>query len=94
MKFEAACLGRPAILLAVADDQLAAAPTYATTGAAVYLGDGRTIDPARVREAIESLVADPAARSELGRRGAALIDGRGADWIARTVASIAASARG
>lgn len=94
MKFEAACLGRPAILLAVADDQVGAAPTYAGTGAARYLGDGRTIEPARVRDEIEALVDDPAARSELGRRAAALIDGRGADRIAEVVAAIAAAMGG
>ena len=40
MKFELALLGRPTILLAVVDDQLAVGPPFAATGAAAYLGDG------------------------------------------------------
>ena len=45
MKFEAACLGRPMALVAVADDQALVGPAFAATGAARYLGDGRTEEP-------------------------------------------------
>ncbi len=89
MKFEVACLGRPAILLAVADDQLAAGPPFAATGAADYLGDGRTIDPDNVREAVSVLVADHARRAEMGRIAAAVVDGRGAERLAAAILSLA-----
>ena len=89
MKFEVACLGRPAILLAVADDQLAAGPPFAATGAADYLGDGRTIDPDRVREAVSALVADDARRADMGRIAAAAVDGRGAERLAGAILSLA-----
>ncbi len=59
MKFEAACLGVPAMLLAVADDQLAVGPAFAATGSATYLGDGRTVDPGVVRTAVDALAGDP-----------------------------------
>lgn len=81
IKFEAACLGRPAILLAVADDQLAVGPPFAATGAACFLGDGRTIDPGDVRGAVAELVADPERCSTMSRVGFALIDGRGAERV-------------
>ncbi len=81
MKFEVACIGRPALLLAVADDQLAVGPAYAATGAARWLGDGRTIASVQVRQAIEVLLAAPGERTELSTRAWAVIDGRGADRI-------------
>lgn len=88
MKFEAACLGRPAILLAAADDQRPTGPPFAATGAALYLGDGRSIDPAEVRVAVERLVADGAARARMGERARAVVDGEGSARVARAIAAL------
>lgn len=88
MKFELALLGRPMILVGVADDQLAVGPPFAATGAARYLGDGRLIDPADVRDAAVALLGDDAARTVLGERGRSMIDGRGADRIAEAIAGL------
>ena len=89
MKFEVACLGRPAVLLAVADDQLPVGPPYAATGAAAYLGDGRTISPAAVAAAVQGLLADKVRLEAMGRTAAELVDGRGADRIADAILSSA-----
>lgn len=89
MKFDAACLGRPAILLAVADDQLPVGPVFAATGAARFLGDGRTIDPAAVAGAVEALLADRPAMARLGSRAAEVIDGLGGDRIAAVLERLA-----
>jgi UDP-2,4-diacetamido-2,4,6-trideoxy-beta-L-altropyranose hydrolase len=89
LKFELAALGRPMILLAVADDQLAVGPSFAATGAAWYLGDGRTIDPAAVSEALTTLMADEPGRATMASRGRAVVDGRGADRIAAAVLELA-----
>jgi hypothetical protein len=85
MKFELALLGRPMVLLAVVDDQLPVGPPFAATGAARYLGDGRTIDPADVATAVAALMADDAARAALADRGRMIVDGRGAERIAAAV---------
>ena len=85
MKFEAACLARPMALLAVSDDQPPVGTAFAATGAARYLGDGRTIDPGDVVAALAALLADPPARAELGRTAAGVIDGNGADRIAAAI---------
>jgi spore coat polysaccharide biosynthesis predicted glycosyltransferase SpsG len=85
MKFEAACLARPMVLLAVADDQPPVGSTFAATGAARYLGDGRTIDPTDVVDAVAALLADPHARTELGSAAARVIDGGGADRVAAAI---------
>jgi len=81
MKFEAACLARPMLLLAVADDQLPVGPVFAATGAARFLGDGRTIEPGAVVEAIGALLTDPATRADLGATAARTVDGDGAERI-------------
>ncbi|HEV7811309.1 MAG TPA: hypothetical protein VGO64_11965 [Candidatus Limnocylindrales bacterium] len=89
MKFEAACLGRPAVLVGVSDDQLPVGPVFASTGAAVWVGDGRTMDPSLAADAISALVADPERRRALGERGAAVVDGRGADRLADAILALA-----
>jgi len=89
MKFELGLLGRPMILLAVADDQRPVGPAFAATGAARYLGDGRTIDPATVAVEVATLVADGPARAAMASRGPTVVDGRGADRIAEAVLRLA-----
>jgi spore coat polysaccharide biosynthesis predicted glycosyltransferase SpsG len=85
MKFEAACLGRPALLVAVADDQLRVGPAFAATGAADWLGDGRTLDPDRLADAVAELIGEPGRRAEMGRRGGEVVDGRGAERLALAI---------
>jgi spore coat polysaccharide biosynthesis predicted glycosyltransferase SpsG len=89
MKFEVACLGVPAILLAAADDQLEVAPLYAATGVARYLGDGRTTDPEIVRAAVARLLDDHQLRSRMAVTARDLIDGLGAARIAEWILLVA-----
>lgn len=92
MKFEVACVGVPAILLAVADDQRAVGPPFAATGAARYLGDGREIELESVRAAIGSLAADAPSRARMAATASATVDGDGAIRIAWAVAALLATA--
>lgn len=94
MKFELALLGRPMILLAVVDDQLPVGPPFAGTGAAEFVGDGRTIDPAAIVTAVTRLMADGPARTSMAARGRDVVDGRGAERIAAAVLELASSASG
>jgi spore coat polysaccharide biosynthesis predicted glycosyltransferase SpsG len=89
MKFEVASLRRAAVLLAVADDQLSTGPPFASTGAADYLGDGRTIEPGRVVEAVRGLVEDGERRAAMGRAAAAVVDGLGAERVAAAILALA-----
>ncbi len=88
MKFELALLGRPIVLLAVADDQLPVGPPFAATGAARFLGDGRTIEPAAVRAAVTELMRRAANRSAMGAIGRRVVDGLGADRVVAALATI------
>jgi UDP-2,4-diacetamido-2,4,6-trideoxy-beta-L-altropyranose hydrolase len=91
MKFEVAALGRPAILLAVADDQLPVGPPFAEAGAARWLGDGRTADPEAVRAAVAALLDDDPARSAMAMTARGLVDGRGADRLAAEISALTGS---
>jgi len=81
MKFEAAALGVPAIIVAVADDQLPVGPPFAATGAAAWAGDGRRLEPAALARALAALVEDPARREAMARGGPAVVPGDGAARI-------------
>ncbi len=81
MKFEAAALGTPAVLVAVADDQLPVGPTFAATGAAAWAGDGREVEPALVIELLAALALDPRRRAAMARRGPEVVPGDGAGRI-------------
>jgi UDP:flavonoid glycosyltransferase YjiC (YdhE family) len=89
MKFEVAAAGRPALLLAVADDQLPVGPPFAATGAARWLGDGRTIDPDAVRRAVAALLADAPARHTMAATGRRVVDGHGAERLAAEIIALA-----
>ena len=88
MKFEAAHLGVPAVIVAVSDDQPAVAPRFAETGAARYAGDGRTIAPSDVAATVRDLLADPERRAAMSRAGRAAVDGRGAERVADAVLDV------
>ena len=88
MKFEVAALGRPAILLAVADDQLTVGPAFAATGAARWLGDGRVIDPSVVHDEVARLLSDGSTRTAMAAAGRRAVDGRGADRVAAEAAAL------
>ena len=94
MKFEVACVGTPALMVAVADDQLAVGPPFASTGAADYLGDGRTIEPDRVLAAVRALVVDAGRRAQMGRVATDIVDGRGAERVAAAILALAGRAPG
>ncbi len=85
MKFEVACLGRPAVLVAAADDQLPVGPAFAATGAAEWLGDGRDLDPELLADAVAQLVGDAQRRRAMGRRGSEVVDGLGVDRLAAAI---------
>jgi hypothetical protein len=89
MKFEVALLGRPAILVAAADDQLAVGPPFAATGAAQWLGDGRIVDPEDVVAAVAGLWTDPPTRAAMSAAARREVDGLGADRLAAVIAPLA-----
>ena len=86
--WELCCLGVPAVLVAVADNQVPLARAMAARGVAVEGGRAGAADPSEIARALAGLAADPQALEAMGRRGRELVDGRGAK---RVVACLRAS---
>ena len=79
--WEALHLGVPALLVVIAEDQRGNATELDRLGIARLLGDGASLDEARVAEEIGALLADRTRREAMSVRGRALVDGRGAARI-------------
>lgn len=80
------CLaGLPAVLLATADNQIAAAMTLHAAGAAILAGKGDEIAGPEMAAVITRLVNSPAERQSVSRKAQTVVDGRGAE---RTLSSL------
>jgi UDP-2,4-diacetamido-2,4,6-trideoxy-beta-L-altropyranose hydrolase len=75
--WERCCLGLPAIVVAVADNQERGSRLLGETGCASYLGRSHDVDARRLAERLDELCAAPETLASLGRNAAALVDGEG-----------------
>ena len=85
--WEFLCLGVPAALICVTDNQAVGYDAVSAEGVAVPVGRLAALrDDPQAREsgvdALQRLVDDPAARRELAKRGQRLVDGRGRQRVA------------
>ena len=85
--WELACIGVPAIVIAVADNQRDIARGVDEAGTARNLGWWESVGAADIAAAVDGLVHDAAARRAMRRRGRALVDGRGAERVVAAVLS-------
>jgi RimJ/RimL family protein N-acetyltransferase len=77
--WELCCLGVPAALVCVADNQRAGYERVLARGAAVGLGDAeRGLDPDSAATTLRDVLDDTALRRSLAAAGRRLVDGRGA----------------
>ena len=76
--WELARMGTPALLVALADNQVAVGRTAEAVGAAEFLGTRDELEPTDVARTLESLWADDRALEEMARTGESLVDGHGA----------------
>jgi UDP-2,4-diacetamido-2,4,6-trideoxy-beta-L-altropyranose hydrolase len=89
--WELACLGVPALIIVIADNQRAVARAAENAGAALVLGESDHLDPRSLAAAVAALAADPQRRQRMRQAGRNLVDGRGADRVADTVDKINAA---
>jgi UDP-2,4-diacetamido-2,4,6-trideoxy-beta-L-altropyranose hydrolase len=89
--WELACLGVPALIVVIADNQRAVARAAENAGAALVLGESNHLDPRNLAAAIAALAADPDRRQRMSESGRNLVDGRGAARVADAVAKINAA---
>jgi spore coat polysaccharide biosynthesis predicted glycosyltransferase SpsG len=81
---ELASLGVPMVLVTVADNQEPGAVALDCAGCARLAGRGGAALPDAVK-ATDDLLHNPAAREDMGRASAVLVDGRGVTRIARAL---------
>jgi spore coat polysaccharide biosynthesis predicted glycosyltransferase SpsG len=94
--YEACALGVPAVGLAVVEPQRKAIRSCAALGAVLDAG-GPGLDAAaadRVARGVLRLLRDDPLRHAMASRGRRLVDGRGADRVARRIRALVASRRG
>jgi spore coat polysaccharide biosynthesis protein SpsF len=80
--YEMAAMGLPAVSLEISADHQQSASLLAAEGIAVSLGDYRKVTPRHLADEVKALLGDPARRREMGKRAAAMVDGRGAARMA------------
>jgi spore coat polysaccharide biosynthesis predicted glycosyltransferase SpsG len=74
-----ACVGVPQLVLVQEEHHWPTAQRLEEEGAATCLGWHETVSAATIRQAVQTLLADPAERQAMSRCGRQLIDGRGPD---------------
>jgi spore coat polysaccharide biosynthesis protein SpsF len=87
--WELACLGVPALLTWVADNQRPVADALATAGAAWDLGPAQSLDDRRLAERLEAFVGLGDELERMSRAGRAFVDGRGAHRLAHELCRLA-----
>lgn len=86
--WERACMGLPAALFVIADNQSGIAHNLALSGANLDLGDFRCFDFERVTSIIAGLQDNPARVAAMSRAAAQLTDGKGVERIIAKIKSL------
>lgn len=81
--WERCCLGLPSLVVTVADNQEALTAAAARERAVCWLGAAPEVGADRIREAVLALYRDPAYLRRMSARAMRLVDGWGAERIAR-----------
>jgi spore coat polysaccharide biosynthesis predicted glycosyltransferase SpsG len=81
--YELAAAGLPAIALSITDDHAQAAEVFAPGGSLMHLGLFSTISAAQIQSAVRELLNDQKLRLGMAQRGQALVDGKGAERVAK-----------
>ncbi len=75
--WERACLGLPAVVVALADNQLATTAYMASLGACLDLGDASTLSSNSLASAVDSLLAEPQRRRQMSAAASQLVPAGG-----------------
>lgn len=79
--WERCCLGLPALLVALADNQINIAKALDWFGACIYVGTSKTVSAPTMRNAIVSLLSTQNQLRVLSEKSYSLVDGLGVDRI-------------
>lgn len=79
--WERCCLGLPALLIALAENQVAIAQALDSSGACVYLGTKEQVDSSVIRNATAEMLAEQDRVEMISRCASSLVDGLGVDVV-------------
>lgn len=75
--WERCCLGVPALLVALAENQIEIAKGLGAFGACVYIGTKGTVSTSIMQNAVEELIGNPSRVEKISRQAFSLVDGMG-----------------
>jgi len=81
--YELAAAGLPALALSITADHAQSAEVFAQSGSLMHLGLFSSISPAQIQSAVRELTNHQQLRLEMAQRGQALVDGKGAERVAK-----------
>ena len=85
--FETAAMGLPSLIMQLADNQAPNASAWARVGAAIYVGPFSSLHADTLERRVTSLINDTGLRKSMSDAGRALVDGLGAQRVARILLS-------
>jgi len=75
--WERCCIGLPALVSAIAFNQIAIAEAAAKSGVCLYLGVSQDVNPQQIQESVEELLKHPNIAVDLSKQAMNLVDGEG-----------------
>jgi spore coat polysaccharide biosynthesis predicted glycosyltransferase SpsG len=81
--YELAAAGLPAVALSITEDHAASAEVFARGGSLLHLGLFSAVSGAQIQNAVRGLLLDQQLRLTMAQRGQALVDGKGAERVAK-----------
>lgn len=88
LKYEAAAVGTPSVILSFVDHQHHLAKEFERYGCAVYMGRYTECSGDSLFKTVEELLFSKEKREKMGKRGKALVDGRGLERVSDIILSI------
>jgi UDP-2,4-diacetamido-2,4,6-trideoxy-beta-L-altropyranose hydrolase len=83
--WERLCLGLPALVISVAENQEEISRQVAEAGAQVYLGRSGQVSKTRLQEAVFQFLENPESLTSLSNKAFQLVDGQGAHRVVRAM---------
>lgn len=87
--WERCALGLPALVISVADNQIAIADGGDRAGAHRHLGQSKNVSAAQLTTAIEEFTYEPGILEKMSRSASALVDARGCERVIKTLKEFA-----
>jgi len=85
--WERCCLGLPALLVALADNQINIARELDSYGACIYIGKAEKVSTSIIQHSIESLITSEGKLKALSEKAYSLVDGSGVDRVCQLMNS-------